>query len=87
VQKYDAWPKGLNVSGGSGVEIIIWVIINMAQEVRKIAQQKVRGIKNQKNLLDRIGFNFGYFLGPNMVVKSFCTSNRPINPFIDKNPY
>lgn len=86
-QNYDAWPRGLTISGGSGVETMVNDINNMTQEVRETAQQRAEEIKSPNNLLGKMGFNLGYFVGPHTTITSMCTSDGPVNPFTGKALY
>ncbi len=87
-KEYDAYPKGLTISGSSdGVESMINDISNLTKEVRETAQQRAEGIESPKNLLGRIGFNLGYFVGPHTTITSMCTSAGPVNPFTGKALY
>jgi len=82
-QEYDAWPKGMISCGFSITEDIG----RMTAEVRETAQQKAEEIKIPRNLLDRIGFHLGYFVGPRVVITNLCTSDGPVNPFTGKVLY
>ena len=62
-------------------------IARMTTEVRETAQQKAGEIKTPKNLLDSIGFNFGYALGPHIIITNICTSDGPVNPSTGKALY
>ena len=87
-KKYDAWPKGLTISGGSeGVELMVSGINNLTKEVRETARQKAEELKSPNNLLEIIGFNLGYFIGPHTIIEGMCTLDGPINPFTGKALY
>ena len=87
-KEYDAWPKGLTISGGlEGVESMVSDINDLTKEVRETAQQKAEGLKSPNNFLGIISFNLGYFIGPHATIKSICTSDGPVNPFTEKALY
>jgi hypothetical protein len=81
-KNYDAYPKGLTISGSSeGVGGMVDRIENMSQEVREIAKEKSSEIGFPNGLLERISFNLGYVFGPHTIITSQCSSYGPVNPF------
>lgn len=83
VRSYDAWPRGLIKCGESMAN----AIVGMTKEVKETARSKAESIEPPKNLLERVVFNLGYFVGPHTTVHSICTSEGPVNPFTGKALY
>lgn len=80
-EKYDAWPKGLTIGGGEGVERMANAIEDMTRAVRVNAATMAESIKTPEGLLSRLAFNLGYFVGSQTSLPNICTSEGPVNPF------
>jgi len=56
----------------------------MTREVREIARERASEIETPRDLLEKVAFNLGYFVGPNTTITSMCGSEGPVNPFNGK---
>lgn len=87
-KNYDAYPKGLKISGSTeGIRSMVNRIDNMTQKVRETARKKASEIKSPNGLLERISFNLGYALGPHTIITSQCSSYGPVNPFTGESVF